>query len=186
MRVKDQLHGVFTPFEESVWNPYAQLLGVSSKYVILLTEDVEEDRFVFLEAVKRAGLCNPVRMVNDGREAIGYISGEFFYADRERFPFPTALMLDLKLPRTSGWEVLEWVRARREFARLLVVVLTASEYIPDLEKAYRMGANSFLTKPCRSEDLRNLATTFPEHFGPLVMMGRPQSGPGTIISRPAS
>jgi CheY-like chemotaxis protein len=140
---------------------------VSKERLILLVEDAEEDGFLFMQAVKRAGLGNPVRVVRDGQEALGYLSGAFFYADRERFPLPCILMLDLKLPRKSGWEVLEWVRARREFQGMLVVVLTASDNISDLHNCYRMGANSFLTKPCNAEDLRNLAKAFPEHFGTL-------------------
>ena len=154
---------------------------MNSEHLILLVEDGEDDRFLFIQAAKRAGLSNPVRVTEDGREAIGYLSGEFFYADRERFPLPRILMLDLKLPRTTGWEVLEWVRGRREFAELLVVVLTSSENIADMQKAYQMGANSFLTKPCIAEDLLNLAKGFPKHFGPLVLY--PEIQPPTLIAK---
>ena len=114
-------------------------------------------------------------MVEDGREAIGYLSGAFFYVDRDRFPLPRILILDLKLPRISGWEVLQWVRSRREFGEMLVVVLTSSESVSDLHKAYQMGVNSFLVKPCKAEDLVNLAKGFPAHFGPL---GLPRDKPG--------
>src|ERR1043165_5884241 len=114
---------------------------MSGSDVILLAENGVDDRFLFIQALKRAGLRHPLRMVDDGREAIGYLSGAFFYADRERFPLPRILMLDLILPTVSGFEVLEWVRAGPEFAGLLVVVLTASEKIADLHKCYRMGAN---------------------------------------------
>src|SRR6266567_3292985 len=100
--------------------------AVDSDYLILLVED----QFLFVEALKRAGARNPVRTVQNGREAIDYLSGMFFYADRERFPFPKILFLDLKLPGMSGWEVLEWVRANHEFTGMLVIVLTSSEMVP--------------------------------------------------------
>jgi CheY-like chemotaxis protein len=138
---------------------------MNSRNLILVVEDCEDDRFLFRQAARRAGLRNPVRFLEDGLEAIGYLSGIFFYADRDRFPLPKILVLDAKLPRKTGWEVLEWVRSRAEFADILVVVLTASEIISDLQKAYRMGANSFLLKPCQPEELIHIAQAFPAHFG---------------------
>src|ERR1051326_3242244 len=110
-------------------NEESEEVNVSKERLILLVEDAEEDGFLFMQAVKRAGLGNPVRVVRDGREALGYLSGAFFYADRDRFPLPRILMLDLKLPLVGGWEVLTWVREHREFADLLTVVLTSSDNI---------------------------------------------------------
>ena len=142
---------------------------MNAKAVILLVEHAKADRFLFLQAVKHAGFFNPVQMVGGGRQAISYFSGAFHFADRELFPVPTIVALDLNLPRTSGWEVLEWLHARRKFAGLLVMLLKSCLFTPDLEKAYRLGANSFLKGACHAEDLAELAKAFPNHFGPFVV-----------------
>lgn len=135
----------------------------SDKY-ILLVEDWEADVLLFREALKRSGLSNPVVVVRDGAETMAYLSGEGQYSDREKFPLPSVVLLDLNLPKTRGWEVLQWIRSHSEFAEILVVVLTGSFRVGDLHRAYQIGANSFLGKPCSSSDLIDLANSFPEHW----------------------
>ena len=137
---------------------------MKSEKLILLVEDWDTDVILFREALRRSGLGNEVMVVPDGTETIGYLSGSGQYADRERFPIPAILLLDLNLPKTRGWEVLQWVRLRQEFDNLLVVVLTGSFRVGDLHRAYQMGANSFLGKPCSADDLVNLANSYPEHW----------------------
>ena len=137
---------------------------MKSEKLILLVEDWETDVLLFTEALRRSGLGNQVMVMPDGNETIGYLSGKGQYADRERFPLPTVLLLDLNLPKTRGWEVIQWVRSQEEFDSLLVVVLTGSFRTGDLHRAYQMGANSFLGKPCSAQDLVNLANSFPEHW----------------------
>ena len=132
--------------------------------LILLAEDSEEDELLFMNALQNSGIRNPVIVVTDGRQVIAYLNGELQYADRSRFPLPRILMLDLAMPKLDGWQVLQWVRARPEFADLLIVVLTNSLWADDLQRAYRMGANSFLGKPCTSAELLNLQQAYPAHW----------------------
>ena len=137
---------------------------MDSGKLILLVEDWEADALLFMETLRRSGLGNPLVVLHDGDETIHYLAGDGQYADRERFPMPSVLLLDLNLPKTRGWEVLQWIRSRREFTDLFVVVLTGSFRGGDLHRAYQLGANSFLGKPCNEEDLRKLANSFPDHW----------------------
>src|ERR1051325_2627348 len=118
-----------------------------------MAENCEEDELLFMDVLKRSGLTNPIIVVPDGADAIAYLKGELRYADRDRFPLPTIVLLDLAMPRVNGWQVLQWIRFRPEFNQVLVVVLTASVRVEDLQQAYRMGADSFLVKPCTIDDL---------------------------------
>jgi CheY-like chemotaxis protein len=123
---------------------------------ILLVEDDPNDILLMQRAFNRARLANPLEVVTDGEEAIEYLSGTGKYADREHYPMPLMILLDLKMPRRNGFEVLEWLKEHPEFSQIPVVVLTASDQQPDVEKAYRLGARSYLTKPGRLEDLVQL------------------------------
>jgi CheY-like chemotaxis protein len=120
---------------------------------ILLVEDNEDDVFMMNRAFKKAHITNPVQLVGDGQSAINYLAGEGNYQDRQQFPFPSLVLLDLKLPIKTGHEVLQWIRERPEFNSLLVVVLTTSAENVDVENAYRVGANSYLVKPPSAEAL---------------------------------
>src|SRR5882762_9528893 len=115
--------------------------------VILIAEDREDDVLLIRRAFRRAGILNPFQVVRDGDEAIGYLQGEGQYANRAEYPLPALMLLDLKMPRTDGFEVLKWVRQQPELAGLRVIVLTSSSDIRDINKAYELGANSFLVKP---------------------------------------
>jgi len=115
--------------------------------LVLLVEDRPDDVFLMLRAFEKAGIKNPVRVVTDGEEAIRYLSGEAKYSDREVFPLPELVLLDLKLPKVDGFEVLRWIRSQPSLMGLRVVVLTSSSDIRDVNNAYAIGANSFLVKP---------------------------------------
>lgn len=120
---------------------------------ILLVEDDINDVLLMERALEKARLANPLKVVRDGAEAINYLEGEGIYADRDEYPLPLLMLLDLKMPRKSGFEVLEWLRQRTEFDDLPIVVLTSSEELPDVAKAYQLGANSYLVKPAKLDDL---------------------------------
>src|SRR5581483_1794343 len=98
-------------------------------------------------AFAKANVPNPLIIVGDGDAAIAYLAGVDGYADRTRFPLPALVLLDLKLPRRSGLEVLEWIRKQPGVRRIPVVVLTSSRQRPDVDCAYDLGANSYLVKP---------------------------------------
>src|SRR5947209_4971065 len=115
--------------------------------VILLAEDDEDQIFLIRRALREAGILNPLHVVRNGEEAIAYLSGTDHYANRAEYPLPTLLLLDLKMPRKNGFEVLEWVRSEPNLRALRVIVLTSSTEIRDVNRAYQLGANSFLVKP---------------------------------------
>jgi CheY-like chemotaxis protein len=116
-------------------------------YTILLVEDDPNDVLLIERAFRRANLANPLRVVGDGEAALAYLSGELPYTDRDRYPMPLMILLDLKLPRKSGLEVLAWLRQQPGLKRLPVVVLTSSREASDINRAYDLGANSYLVKP---------------------------------------
>ena len=109
-------------------------------------------------AFQEIGLENPMQVAVDGREAINYLKGVGQYADRERFPLPCLVLLDLKLPRVMGLEVLKWIREQSELRTLIVIILSSSQLMPDIEWAYQLGANAYLVKPSTPPELRELAT----------------------------
>lgn len=123
---------------------------------ILLVEDELDDAQLLTRAFRKAGIGNPVRHLQDGDMAIAYLAGQPPYADRERNPYPTVILLDLKLPRRSGFEVLEWLRAQPGLRRLPVVVLTSSGQNEDVNRAYDLGANSYLVKPASTAALQEM------------------------------
>ncbi len=126
---------------------------------LLLVEDDPNDVALIQRAFKKARVLNPLHVVNDGDEAVAYLSGEGEYPDRAKFPLPALMLLDLKLPRRSGHEVLAWVRQQPGLKRLPVVVLTSSSDAPDVRRAYDLGANSYLVKPVSFEGLMEMVKT---------------------------
>lgn len=113
----------------------------------LLVEDSPSDVLLIRRALRKLGLEEPLVVLGDGEAAVAYLEGRGEYAARERHPLPTVLLLDLKLPRRSGFEVLSWVRAQPGLKRLPVVVLTSSRELEDVDRAYELGASSYLVKP---------------------------------------
>jgi len=114
---------------------------------ILLAEDRENDIILIQRAFAKGGIRNPLFVVRDGEEAINYLSGVFPFSDRVCFPIPALPLLDLKMPRSDGFDVLRWLKAQPDLVPMRVVVLTSSEDIRDVTRAYQLGANSFLVKP---------------------------------------
>jgi CheY-like chemotaxis protein len=126
---------------------------------ILVVEDNEDDVTLIRRTLVNACLPNPRHFVESGEEAINYLVGVGPYSDRKKYPLPALVLLDLKLPGKDGFEVLQWIRAHPRFNNLRVVVLTSSNEIRDVQKAYRLGANSFLVKPLEFENVRELFST---------------------------
>ena len=122
---------------------------------ILQVEDDPNDVFFLQKAFKKAGVQNPVQVATDGQEAIDYLQGADKFADREQFPFPCLVLLDLKLPYVMGLEVLTWIRKTSGLA-VPIIMLTASAEEADITAAYRLGANAFLCKPSEASKLQEM------------------------------
>ena len=121
-------------------------MGAESQ-TILLVEDDRNDVFFLQYAFEEAHIRNPLQVVEDGQKAIDYLAGAGIYAEREKYPFPCLMLLDLKLPVRMGMDGLRWIRDHPVLHSMLVVVLTSSADVRDVDEAYRLGARSFLVKP---------------------------------------
>jgi CheY-like chemotaxis protein len=130
---------------------------------ILHVEDDVNDVILFRHACLKGGVTVDVQTVADGDEAVAYLEGANKFADRNQHPLPKLVLLDLKLPKLNGFDVLNWMRQKEAFRRLPVVVLTSSNHDADLRKAYDLGANSFLIKPVAFDGLMELAKAI-EHY----------------------
>ncbi len=113
----------------------------------LLVEDNSDDLLLLRRAFRKAKILNPVQIAARGEEAIAYLSGTAKYSNRVEFPLPGLVLLDIKMPRIDGFEVLRWVRTRPGLSSLRVIILTSSNDMRDVNTAYQLGANSFLVKP---------------------------------------
>ena len=140
--------------------------------VILLAEDDPNDVLLIQRALQRNHVANPLQVVRDGEQALAYLSGAGAFADRERHPLPVLLLLDLKMPRKSGLEVLEWVRQQPGLKRLPIVVLTSSNQSPDINRAYELGANSYLVKPAGFDSLLELVKNLDVYW--LILNEKPE------------
>jgi CheY-like chemotaxis protein len=146
-------------------------------FVLLLVEDDPDHVLLIQRALARASLVNPLKIVRDGEEAIQYLSGSGEYDDRARYPLPSLILLDLKLPRKSGLEVLEWIRKHPTLKLLPVVVLTSSSESRDVERAYALGVNSYLVKPVRFEDLLEMVKSIGMYWMILNKSATPPPAP---------
>ena len=124
---------------------------------MLVVEDDENDEILLRRAFDECGHDIPLQFVRDGQQAIDYLNGDGPYADRAHYPLPTLILLDLKMPRLSGFDVLRWLRAQPVFAGLPVIVLSGSMWPGDIDEAYRLGANSYLIKPAKRQELIEIA-----------------------------
>ena len=123
---------------------------------VLLVEDDENDIFFFQRAMKMAGWTDPLKIAQDGQQAVEYLKGTGPFSSREEFPIPALVLLDLKLPFLSGLEVLKWIRTESEVRKIAVVMLTSSKEEVDVEQACQLGANAYVVKPAASDDLLDL------------------------------
>ena len=131
-------------------------MGRREPLVILLVEDDPNDVLLMERAFERAGLNLPVHVCTDGADAMAYLKGEGRYANRDLFPFPRALITDLKMPRCSGFDLLEWLDNHPECSLIPIIVLTSSAHKEDVTRAYQLGANCYFLKPTKFEDLVEL------------------------------
>lgn len=142
---------------------------------ILLADDEDNDALLIKRAFKKSGINASIHRVKDGEDALAYLQGNGEYENRVTYPFPDMVLLDLKMPRKSGFEVLRWIRAHENFKRLVVIVLTSSQQSFDVNQAYDLGANSYLVKPLNFEELMHLSTLLNKFW--LQFCQRPEMPP---------
>lgn len=128
-------------------------MNTNKTQTILLVEDEEND-VVFMEmALEKAGLASAFQVAEDGQEAIDYLNGTGEFANRDQFPIPALVFLDLKLPKVMGMDVLQWIRDQTALDPVVVIILTSSQQRSDIQKACALGANSYLVKPSNPRGL---------------------------------
>ena len=121
--------------------------------LILVAEDNPDDALLLRRALEKAGIRSDIKIVSDGEELLLYLQGRGAYANRENSPMPSLIILDLKMPRKGGLEVLEWMNENRDLAVVPTLVLSASNLEDDVRSAYHLGANTFFLKPSTFDEL---------------------------------
>ncbi|MDB6031706.1 MAG: response regulator receiver protein [Verrucomicrobiales bacterium] len=129
-----------------------------------MADDQESDQHLLVRSLKRLGVLNPVHRVADGHEAIRYLNGDTPYNDRNSYPLPAIIFLDLKLPMISGWEVLDWILNVGLKGESRIFVYSEILDLAEIRKIYRSGADSYLGKPINELELMNLIYYFPKHW----------------------
>jgi CheY-like chemotaxis protein len=137
---------------------------MSSSGHILVAEDDPTDAFFFQRAFRRAGIPVTLHFVRDGQEVLDYLDGKGIYADRASYPQPQLLLLDLRMPRLDGFDVLKWVRKRPDLQHMVVVLFSSSDAPRDISRAYDLGANWYLVKPHSMEELTGLVGRFKKYW----------------------
>ncbi len=131
---------------------------------ILVIEDYADDAKVLEVLFHQLMVWNPIQILHSATDAIAYLTGLLPYSNRTRHPLPAVILLDLKLPGMDGFEFLEWLCEHPEFNDVLVVAVSGLDDLASIRRAYTLGADSFLAKPCRAADLENLIQWFPGYW----------------------
>ena len=140
--------------------------------LILLVEDDADDVMLIKSAFQKAGISNPLQVAHDGEEAIAYLSGEGAFADWQKHPLPSLVLLDLRMPRRDGFDVLKWIKTVPELRSVVVIVLSATDNARHVDDAYRLGANSVLEKPFCFDNTMGLARMIKDYWlnNPVVRL----------------
>ena len=131
---------------------------------MLLVEDNESDAMLFRRALKQAKIKIPLQWVKDGVEALEYLQAKGLFSDRTKFPFPDLIVLDLKMPRLSGLELLAWIHDHHEYDSLSTIVLSSSQLESDMKQARALGAQMYLIKPFDFAALVKMVSELHKHW----------------------
>src|SRR3954469_868224 len=143
--------------------------------MILIAEDNPDDVLLLKHALKRTGIGSAIHVCRDGEEAKEYLQGAGDYADREKYPFPQLLMTDIKMPRCSGLELLEWMSEHATCSVMPVIILSASALPEDVARAYSLGVSTFFQKPSSLDDLVELLKTVQLYWKKAVFPQLPKN-----------
>jgi CheY-like chemotaxis protein len=132
---------------------------MEANFPILLVEDDPNDVWLVKHAFHSAGITNPLRIVNDGQEAVDYLQGQGSFGDRSAFPLPKLVLLDLKMPRLNGFDVIGWMRRHYPWKLTPIIILSSSALPQDVNRAYELGANAYMVKPADYRALERLFRT---------------------------
>ncbi len=131
---------------------------------ILVAEDELGDILLLRRAFEKAGVNTPVYIARDGQELIDYLSGNPPFTDPVAYPLPALLLLDLKLPVISGFELITWIRNEQRLRHMIIVVFSSSEDPADINRAYELGANSYIIKPHDPDDLVTIVKQLQQYW----------------------
>jgi CheY-like chemotaxis protein len=153
--------------------------------IVLYVEDEENDVLLAEIAFRRALIEQKLVVARDGQQAIDYLAGKGPFADRGAHPLPRMVLLDLKLPQKSGFEVLRWIREQPALQSLPVVIYTSSGAKSDRDQAHEFGATEYLVKPSRMADMTELAASIKSRWlegdGPMHNRHGGSRGPHPVM-----
>jgi len=144
---------------------------MSTPKPVLQVEDEEHDVIFMQLAFEQAAVSHPLAVVSDGQEAIAYLQGEGKFSNRQAYPLPALVLLDLKLPRVPSLEVLQWIRAQPALGSVPVLIISSSDQDADVEAAYRLGADAYIVKPAAPAELLRIVRRIKKYW--LEMAGPP-------------
>ena len=143
---------------------------INIRPTLLIVEDSEDDIFFIQRIFRQIEARCALKFARDGIEAIDYLAGAGQFSDRDEHPIPTMILMDLKMPRKNGFEVLEWMRQQADIALIPTVVVTSSTLQDDITRAYRLGANAVMNKPVDKDSLTQMLKSFHVYWNDYVEM----------------
>lgn len=134
-------------------------------FTVLLVEDDLNDIFLVKRAFRMARLETPLQVVTDGEEALRYLRGEGRYSDRAAYPLPRLIVMDIKMPRLSGFDVLHAIKRDGPLRRIPIVIVSSSNRVEDINRAYELGANAYMVKPMDFRAVEHLFQSITHYWG---------------------
>src|SRR3954467_3514664 len=151
-------------------------MSIESKpQVVLSVDDNDVDGALLERAFKRTSIAARLFRVSEGPQAMAYLSGDGIYQDRDNYPLPDLVLLDLAMPKMSGMEVLKWIRGQTKVNRTKVLIFTASEKPEDYKSANEIGADGYFLKPTKFDDLKKLVKQIHEEWLARRKAGKPNA-----------
>jgi CheY-like chemotaxis protein len=152
----------------------------AKQQVILSVDDNDVDGALLRRAVKRSAIPASIFTVTEGPQALSYLAGEGIYQDRESYPYPDLVLLDIRMPKMSGLDVLSWIRQQPHLKKTKVLILSASDKPEDIKRANSIGADDYLVKPTKFDELQTMVKTI---FNTWLDKSRKSKGKEALDSR---